>query len=65
MALALLQLRSWLAAVYPGRGDDRGTTVVEYALLVALLAIVCLVGVNLIGEPVSTGLSAGGDGFHP
>ena len=63
MALALLQLRTWLSMVLPDRKDERGTSMVEYALLVALLAVVCLVAVNLIGEPVSEGLSNGGDGF--
>ena len=47
----------------PRRDDDRGTRLVEYALLLALIAIVCLVAVNLIGGPASEGLSSGGDGF--
>jgi len=65
MALALLQLRTWLTFVVPQRDDDRGTSLVEYALLLALIAMVCLVGVNLIGEPVSEGLEAGNQGFQP
>jgi Flp pilus assembly pilin Flp len=65
MAHALFQLRTWLAAVLPARDDDRAATVVEYAMLLAMIAVVCLVAVNLIGEPVSTGLSNGGDGFRP
>ena len=64
MFFAYLQLRQWLSAVYPGDRDDRGTTIVEYAMLVALIAIVCLVGVNLIGSPVSEGLDNAGDGFN-
>lgn len=64
MAHALQQLRTWFTAILPPR-DDRGTTVVEYAMLLALIAVVCLVAVNLIGEPVSTGLSNGGNGFRP
>jgi len=63
MALALQQLRAWLALALPRRDDERGTSLVEYALLLALIAVVCLVAVNLIGSPVSEGLSEGGDGF--
>jgi pilus assembly protein Flp/PilA len=63
MAHALLQLRTWLAAVATDRKDERGASVVEYALLVALLAVVCLVAVNTIGPPTSGGLSSAGAGF--
>jgi Flp pilus assembly pilin Flp len=58
MSLAILQLRSWLA----DRGD-RGASLVEYALLLALIAVVCLVAVNTIGGPTSTGLSSAHNGF--
>jgi len=64
MANALLQLRSWLTATLSAR-DDRGSSLVEYAMLLALIAMVCIVAVNLIGDPVSQGLSNGGDGFRP
>ena len=46
MAFALLQLRTWLSVRLPDRDDDRGASLVEYALLLALIAIVCLVAVN-------------------
>ena len=61
MALALLQLRTWIRRQL----DDRGASVVEYALLLALIAIVCLVAVNTIGGPTSAGLSNAGSGFGP
>jgi Flp pilus assembly pilin Flp len=63
MAHALLQLRTWLALALPRRDDDRGASLVEYALLLALIAVVCLVAVNTIGSPVSTGITNGGNGF--
>ena len=63
MAFALQQLQTWLTAVLDR--DDRGATVVEYAMLLVMLAVVCLVAVNLIGQPVSEGLDAGGAGFGP
>jgi Flp pilus assembly pilin Flp len=61
MALALLQLRNWLLRPQ----DERGASVVEYALLIALVGVVCLVAVNTIGGPTSEGLSNGAAGFQP
>ena len=42
MGIALLQLRSWLSFVLPHHDDDDGTSVVEYALVLALIAVVAL-----------------------
>ncbi|MFL6205130.1 MAG: Flp family type IVb pilin [Acidimicrobiales bacterium] len=56
MALSLLLLRAHLRLVAPGRRGDDGASVVEYALLLALIAVVCLVAVNSIGEPTKGGL---------
>ena len=33
--------------------DDRGASLVEYALLVALIAVVCIAAVTLLGEAAS------------
>jgi Flp pilus assembly pilin Flp len=65
MAFSLTQLRTWLVTPFAGRDRDRerGSSLVEYALLVALIAIVCLVAVNTIGGPTSEGLSNGAAGF--
>ncbi|MEQ1786003.1 MAG: Flp family type IVb pilin [Acidimicrobiales bacterium] len=63
MAFALQQLRLWLSLTLPHHDDDDGTSVVEYALLLALIAIVAVLAVGFVGDPVSEGLSAGGDGF--
>ena len=38
MAFAILQLRSWLSSVLPDRDDERGASLVEYALLLAFIA---------------------------
>ena len=35
-------------------GSDRGASVVEYALLVALIAMVCVGAVNFLGRQTST-----------
>jgi pilus assembly protein Flp/PilA len=40
-------LRSWLAAW--ATRDDRGASLVEYVLLVALIAIVCFAAVAFLG----------------
>lgn len=51
---ALLTLISfWTAETSDGQ-RDRGATMVEYALLVSLIAIVAIVGVTLFGSALST-----------
>lgn len=35
------------------REDDRGASLVEYALLVALIALVCIAAVSALGSTVS------------
>jgi pilus assembly protein Flp/PilA len=41
-------LASWLRARF---GDtDRGASLVEYALLVALIAVVCIAAITLLGN---------------
>jgi Flp pilus assembly pilin Flp len=47
-ALAIL----WTRLVERARGDDRGASVVEYALLVSLIAVVCLAAVTVLGVSV-------------
>lgn len=39
-------VRAYLTA---GRRTDRGATLVEYALLLALIAVVCIVAVTALG----------------
>ena len=46
---AIIYLRSWLNA----RLDDRGASLVEYALLVALIALVCIAAITSLGSTVS------------
>ena len=38
--------------------DDSGATMIEYALMVALIAVVCLVAVTSIGTKASTKFNA-------
>lgn len=37
--------------------DDRGASLVEYALLVALIAVVCIVAIQFLGSNASDKLS--------
>ncbi len=41
------QIAPWLRAKF-GR-DERGASLVEYALLVALIAVVCIVAIGFLG----------------
>lgn len=53
MSQALIALQSRVVDAVQGK-NDRGATMVEYALLVAFIAIVALVGVKLLGTALST-----------
>ena len=37
--------------------DEKGASLVEYALLVALIAVVCIVAISLLGSNASTKFS--------
>jgi pilus assembly protein Flp/PilA len=43
----LFVLKSWLQAKFTT--DEQGASMVEYGLLVALIAVVCIAAVGLIG----------------
>lgn len=45
------------------RAKERGASMVEYALLIVLIAVVALVAVNLIGPEVSNAYSSAGSGL--
>ena len=40
------------------RGDDEGAALVEYGLLVGLIAVICAVAITLLGQELSDGFSA-------
>jgi pilus assembly protein Flp/PilA len=44
-------LAAWVAAHID---DDRGASLVEYALLVALIAVVCIAAVTTLGKNASS-----------
>jgi len=39
------------------RCDERGAALVEYGLLVGLIAVICVAAVTLLGQEVSTAFS--------
>ena len=51
-------LSTWLRARF---GDsDRGASLVEYALLVALIAVVCITAIKFLGTNANTSFSTTG-----
>jgi pilus assembly protein Flp/PilA len=44
--------------------SDRGASLVEYALLVALIGVVCIAAVRSIGVSASTKLSSAGSSIN-
>ena len=52
MGLYFARMRAWL-----GRRGEQGASLVEYALLVALIAVVCIVAVSLLGSNASAKFS--------
>ena len=51
MTTSLHYLATWLRARVD---DERGASLVEYALLVALIAVVCIAAVTLLGGNASS-----------
>jgi pilus assembly protein Flp/PilA len=60
MAHSLLTIRSWLAARVE---SDRGASLVEYALLVALIAVICAVAIGVLGGTVNDSYSSTASGL--
>ncbi len=50
-------LKTWLTARIK---SDRGASLVEYALLVALIAVVCIVAISFLGRKASEEFSSVG-----
>jgi pilus assembly protein Flp/PilA len=51
-------LATWLRARFSD--SERGASLVEYALLVALIAVVCIVAVTFLGKSASSKFSSVG-----
>ena len=55
----LFVLKTWLQAKFTS--DEQGASMVEYGLLVALIAVVCIAAVGLIGTRLDTKFDTVGD----
>jgi pilus assembly protein Flp/PilA len=55
--MSILVLFTWLEARL-SHGDERGASMVEYGLLLGLIAIIALVAVQAFGSSVSTQFSS-------
>lgn len=56
---SLQYVSAWLQA---RTNSDRGASLVEYALLVALIAVVCIAAISFLGDSASTQFeSVGGE----
>ena len=51
-------LRMWTALQSRFVADEEGASLVEYALLVALIAVVALIAIRFVGTQVSTGFNS-------
>ena len=51
----LFVLKTWIEAKF--NGEERGASMVEYGLLLALIAVVAIVAVKALGGSVSTKFS--------
>ena len=55
-------LATWMRARFAD--SERGASLVEYALLVALIAVVCIVAVRILGQKANSSFSSTGSAFH-
>jgi pilus assembly protein Flp/PilA len=51
---SIRQIHAWLVSRVDG---DRGASLVEYALLLALIAMVCIAAVSALGDTTSASFS--------
>lgn len=59
LGMLFVRMRAWF-----GRRGEAGASLVEYALLVALIAVVCIVAVSLIGGNASAKFSSVGSAIQ-
>ncbi len=55
-------LATWLRARFSD--SERGASLVEYALLVALIAVICIVAIRFLGEEASKEFDSVGDSIN-
>jgi len=57
MFRTLISLRTRACGLLRPRGEDRGASVVEYALLLAFIVVVCIIAVSVLGGSASKAYS--------
>jgi pilus assembly protein Flp/PilA len=55
-------LATWLRARFSD--SERGASLVEYALLVALIAVVCIIAIQVLGQKASSSFSSTGPAIN-
>jgi pilus assembly protein Flp/PilA len=55
-------LATWLRARFSD--SERGASLVEYALLVALIAVVCIVAIQILGREANESFSSTGSAIN-
>ena len=55
-------LTTWLRARFSD--SERGASLVEYALLVALIAVVCIIAIQVLGQKASSSFSSTGSAIN-
>ena len=53
----IASIQTWILTNTNEKADDRGASLVEYALLLALLAVVCIAAVTALGSTTSESFS--------
>jgi pilus assembly protein Flp/PilA len=53
----LFILKTWLEAKF-NTNDETGASMVEYGLLLALIAVVCIAAITLVGTKISSMFSS-------
>ena len=64
MLRSFTRISTWWADLRSRLEEDRGATAVEYALMVALIAVVIIAAVTLIGTSASTKFSDVGSAIN-
>ena len=57
-------LRMWTALQSRFVSDDEGASLVEYGLLVALIAVVAIIAVTFVGQQVDSNFQEIGSALH-
>lgn len=63
MVNTMFMVRSWFETTLARKLDDRAASLVEYALLLALIALICIAALTVLGGNVSNKFNDTGNSF--